>query len=92
MTTRHENQNPEGLGTCPFCGGTREDKITTIPVVVDEKVVVVKGVQAEVCRTCGEAFLSTEMADTVADIVRDAINKNVELTVVNLSETVPILA
>lgn len=53
MTTEREKHK-----RCPLCGGDLREETAILPFVVNDSVVVVKGVAAEVCRDCGEAFLS----------------------------------
>jgi len=90
ITERANQERTEVVGTCYFCGGPREEnKTTTLPFVVGERLVIVKDVPAEVCAQCGEAYLTTEVSETVTSAVRELINKN-ELTVVNFSELVPV--
>ena len=48
--------------TCPTCGGKVEK------AVVDAEIenIIVKGVQALVCRGCGEKYYPTEVAEAIA--------------------------
>jgi len=87
MITEHANQErPDVVGTCYFCGGPRqENKTTTIPFVVRGRVVIVKEVPAELCAQCGEAYLTTEVSEMVTTAVRQLINRH-ELTVVSFPE------
>lgn len=87
MITEHANQErPEVVGTGYFCGGPwEENKTTTIPFVVKERVAIVKEVPAEVCPQCGEAYLTTEVSEMVTAAVRQLIHKH-ELTVVSFPE------
>lgn len=88
MITERANQEPvDVVGVCYFCGETLEtNRMTTIPFVVERKIVIVKEVPAEVCTQCGEAFLSTEVSEIVTVAVRELIRQHAELTVVNFSE------
>jgi len=70
---------------CPLCGGRLEEKTATLPFVVGDTVVIVKGVAAEVCEDCGEAFLGGKVADEVTALLQDAVHRGVELSVVTLS-------
>jgi YgiT-type zinc finger domain-containing protein len=70
---------------CPLCGGGLREELATLPFVVKGSVVVVKGVAAEVCADCGEAFLGGKDVDAVTALLQDAVNHHVELTIVPLS-------
>lgn len=74
---------------CPLCGGSLYEEAATLPFVVKGSVVVVKGVASEVCGDCGEAFLSGKVTDVVAALLKDAVNRRIEMVVVTLPEEVP---
>ena len=73
---------PVSSKRCPLCGGGLREELATLPFVVKGSVVVVKGVAAEVCADCGEAFLGGKDVDAVTALLQDAVNHHVELTVV----------
>lgn len=74
---------------CPLCGGSLQEELATLPFVVKGSVVVVKGVAAEVCSDCGEAFLSSAVTDTVMTLLQDAVNRRMELAIITLPEEAP---
>lgn len=67
---------------CVFCktGGT-EPGTTTITLDRAKCVVVIREVPAEVCRQCGEAYLSTEAAQNVSDRADEAIRNGAEVEI-----------
>ncbi len=66
MTGKQEKKN----GRCGICGGRMEwDENATIPFVFGRTVVIVREVPAEVCGSCGEAFMSGDVTDLVMDSV-----------------------
>jgi YgiT-type zinc finger domain-containing protein len=66
---------------CAVCGGSLADGIATLPFVRDERVVVVRGVPAEICGDCGEAYLAGEVVDGVQKIVDDLDALDAEVSV-----------
>ena len=71
---------------CPLCGGQLRERRATLPFVVKGTVVIVKGALAEVCDDCGEAFLSGKVTDDITALLQDAVDRDVELAVVTLSQ------
>lgn len=47
---------------CAICGGRKETKQVTLEHHWGEKLVIFEGVPAQVCRDCGEIWLSPEVA------------------------------
>ena len=66
---------------CPFCGGTLVDGLATIPFVLGRHVAVIKDVPAEICDTCGEPFLHSDITDTVTALLTQARAMGAEVTV-----------
>jgi YgiT-type zinc finger domain-containing protein len=59
------------------------ERLATIPFVLrGDSVVVVKNTPAEVCEDCSERIVSGEVVDAILPMLRDAIEKKQELTVV----------
>mgnify|MGYP001589838211 CR=1 FL=1 len=54
---------------CPLCGGGLEVKRITHPQEYKGRVIILEHVPAEVCRQCGEAFLSPTILDQVQELV-----------------------
>ncbi len=68
---------------CPVCGGTVKRGTTNLPVEIERGVLFIKGVPADVCVQCGEAFIPDETASLVEKIVARARDMKVELEVIS---------
>lgn len=51
-----------------------------------ETIVVVKGVPANVCDNCGEAYISSETTARLFETVNDSANENAEVVVMTYRE------
>ena len=69
--------------TCFMCKGHLEDKATTFMVDLDNCIVIVKNVPSQVCRQCGEASYSGEVAKRLESIVNTMRTAITEIAVVN---------
>ena len=67
---------------CYYCGGRLSPALTTLPFVIGSSVVVVKGVAADVCTQCGEAVMSSEVAAAVDELLKQAHNAGLEVSIV----------
>ncbi len=74
---------------CYFCGRRLESKRATIPFVMDGSVAVVKNVPAEVCAQCGEAIMSSPVAQNVEMLLKQIYKLKSEVSVLNYSEPLP---
>ncbi|MGH8909642.1 MAG: type II toxin-antitoxin system MqsA family antitoxin [Egibacteraceae bacterium] len=64
---------------CPICGaGQLEPGTTIFAADVEGTVVVVRGVPALVCSTCGEAFIDDVVSEELETAVADARRKGTE--------------
>jgi YgiT-type zinc finger domain-containing protein len=66
---------------CPLCGGTVEPGRTTFTADIGTGVVVVRGVPARVCSTCGESWLGDETARSLERTVEKARKEKHEVEV-----------
>lgn len=48
------------VGICPICGGEMVDKRVDVVDTVNGKLVIIRGIFAEVCMQCGERLYSGE--------------------------------
>ena len=62
----------EYLGRCPLCGGEKQPGSTTFAVDLAFGVVVVRGVPALVCITCGETWLENPVAAQLEVVTAEA--------------------
>lgn len=76
---------------CYFCGGKLESKITMLPFIIGDYIVVIKQVPAEVCTQCGEAVVNSDVAKKVDKMLKQAQNSGFEVSIVayQQAETVP---
>ncbi len=67
---------------CHLCkhGETRPGE-TTVVLERGESVIVVRGVPAEVCDTCEEAYVSAEVSEAVFRLAESAVERGVEVEV-----------
>jgi YgiT-type zinc finger domain-containing protein len=45
---------------CPICGGEMTDRNVDVADNIDGKLIIIRGVSAEVCARCGERLYSSE--------------------------------
>jgi YgiT-type zinc finger domain-containing protein len=57
-------------GICAVCGGGLGKATTNIPFVRGDRLFLVKGVPAEVCGDCGEAYLDGPTLDRALAMVK----------------------
>jgi YgiT-type zinc finger domain-containing protein len=70
-----------------MCGGRLvANQRATIPFVLGKVVVVVKDVPAEVCRNCGEPYLSGAATDRLWNLLERFAKLPVEVSVTSYSE------
>jgi YgiT-type zinc finger domain-containing protein len=67
--------------TCPICGEELGQGLTTFTSDVNGSVVVVRDVPAQVCGSCGEAFISEEVTASLLELAREAGSSGVESVV-----------
>ena len=80
MTGRPESDR------CYFCGGKLTSGRATLPFVVDSNVVVIKQVPAEVCSQCSEAVMSSEVAQVVDGLLKQAQRSGFEVSILTYKE------
>ena len=69
---------------CPICkSGDMVSGHTTLTFEKASATVVVKGVPANICDNCGEAFVAEEIARKVHAVVNTEFKKGIELEVVH---------
>lgn len=68
---------------CPVCGGSIKRATTNLPVEIERGVLFIKGVPADVCAQCEEAFIPDEVAALLEKVVARARDMKVELEVIS---------
>ncbi len=73
-------------GRCPLCGGRLLSKQrATIPFVLGNTVAVIKDVPAEVCVSCHESYMTGEVTDRVATLLKQLRSLQTEVSVIAYS-------
>lgn len=72
---------------CVVCkvGNIVKDKRTTLKFEKNGRILLIKDVQADVCDTCGEAYLDKETTAKVMSKVRLSLQNDVELEILTMS-------
>ena len=80
MTGEQENDR------CYFCGGKLEARLSMLPFVVGDSVVIIKQVPANICTQCGEAVMDSEVAKQVDRIIKQAQHSGFEVSIVDYQQ------
>jgi YgiT-type zinc finger domain-containing protein len=72
--------------TCFRCKGSLENKLTNHVVNLEDCIIIVKNVPAEVCSQCGETYYSDGVAEQLEKIVTALKGLVTEIAVVNYSD------
>ncbi len=84
MTGEHEKPK-----RCAMCGGRLKVGLTTVPLVLNGAVVVVKDVPAEVCQSCHEPYMASEVVYRLDELVAQLRSAGAEVSIVTYSEAQP---
>ena len=79
----------EDSGRCYFCRGSLRKGKATVPFVLDDSVIVVKKVPAEICNQCNEPIMSGEVVDKVNSLLELFEPFRAEVLVVSYNEDLP---
>ena len=83
--SRSPNRSP-----CPLCPtGSLREGTTTLTLERDGSTIVFKGVPAEVCNACGEAYLDEDVSEEVYEQADALIEAGAEVDVRHYSKTRP---
>ena len=67
---------------CVICkSGVTTDSTTTVTIERDSTVLVLRGVPARVCDTCGEAYVSGEITDEILRRAEEMRQQGVEVDI-----------
>jgi YgiT-type zinc finger domain-containing protein len=66
---------------CSLCKGKLEKGNINHVVNIDNLIIIIKKVPAEVCKQCGEYYLDHEVAKKVEDIVDNVKNNKAEVII-----------
>lgn len=71
---------------CTFCKhGNTSPALINFSINRGEKIIVLKNIQADVCDTCGEQFLSNDTLKLIENKVTETISNQTELEVLNMA-------
>lgn len=80
MIGKQENND---IKPCPLCGGDMADGVTAIPFFIDEKIIVVKDVPAEICSDCGEACMKSSVVGKIETLLDRLDDLHSEMSVIH---------
>ena len=76
-----ESKTTDGA-QCPMCSaGTLQEGTTTLTMERGEATIVFKDVPADVCDTCGEAFIDEDISEDVYEQAEAAVDAGVQFDV-----------
>ena len=71
-----------------MCKGKIENKNTTFMFELEKCIIIIRKVPSQVCKQCGEASYSNEVAKQLEKLVNTVRNSITEITVINYTEKV----
>ena len=71
------------MKNCTFCKGTTKDGFSTFTVDLENCVIVIRNVPAQICEQCGETYYSTEVMQQLFRIAQDVRHNMTEIIIVN---------
>ena len=76
---------------CILCNGNLNQKNVKLDLWVDEELVIVEDIPADVCDQCGEKYVSAEVSKEIDKLLKNRVNahKKIEVTVLKWGETTP---
>lgn len=76
------------MNQCLLCKGKLEKAKVNHVVDIDDLIIIIKKVPAEVCKQCGEYYLDHKVAQKVEDIVESVKNNKAEVIIINYYDRV----
>lgn len=68
--------------TCVICKkGETNDGKTTVTLERDRTVMVIRGVPAQVCRNCGEAYVGEAVTEKLLRVAEEAVRSGIQVDV-----------
>jgi len=71
---------------CFMCKGETEQKLVNYLLDVDNRIIIIKEVPANVCKQCGERYFDDDVMGNLEKIIEDVKNVSIEISVVNYKE------
>ncbi len=72
----------ESVKRCALCGGELSDGVATIPLLIGEKVAVIRNAPAEICSDCDEAYVKSSVAGRIETILYRLDELHFEMSVI----------
>ena len=67
---------------CPLCGGGMHDGDSVIPFLIRDKIIIIKGVPAEICLDCGEPYMKSSVISQIESLLDKLDDLQSEVSVV----------
>jgi len=71
------------MNECSLCKGKLKNDQVNHMVDIDDLIIIIKKVPAEVCKQCGEYYLEHEIALKVEEIIENLKDNKAEVIIVN---------
>ncbi|MCK5562009.1 MAG: type II toxin-antitoxin system MqsA family antitoxin [Thermoplasmata archaeon] len=74
---------------CTLCNGNLKKENVKLDLWVDEELVIVEDIPADVCDQCGEKFVSAEVSKEIDKLLKNRANANkkIEVSVLKWGES-----
>ena len=75
------------VGVCPLCGGNTKSDCVEVQEMIDDKMYIIKGINAEVCTQCGERMYSENelrCIEKIRDKIAEKSIKPIENRVISI--------
>jgi len=70
---------------CPVCKGEIKSGFTTFTVDLEETIIVIRKVKAQVCDQCGESWIDDSTSLLIEKIVEEAKKKHSQVEILTLT-------
>ena len=74
------------MNKCSLCKGKLKHDQVNHMVDIDDLIIIIKKVPAEVCKQCGEYYLEHEIALKVEEIIENLKDNKAEVIIVNFDD------
>lgn len=71
---------------CFMCKGETEKKLVNYLVDIDNTIIIIKEVPANVCKQCGERYFDNDVMKNIEKIIDEVKKVSIEISIVNYNE------
>ena len=71
---------------CFMCKGETEKKLVNYLVDIDNTIIIIKEVPANVCKQCGERYFDNDVMKNLEKIIDEVKKVSIEMSIVNYNE------